>query len=120
EQAVVRQEQSPKAGKVEWNSKYVPRCALKAAGVWVVNVNFAVTEITDPELAIHNFESPWRVQSAVGNQTAHELPIRIEDIDDAVARPSQFIIRVAWIAWHKSDEDFPIENANPKRCVTRR
>src|SRR5437762_12001233 len=116
-QTAVRQDHSPQAVKGERNSERVPRCALENAVVRIVNVDFAVPEIANPKLAIHNFKSPWRVQSSIRNEAAEQLAVGVEHINVTKSGASEVVIRVGWIDLRECDENLAVEIANPKRRV---
>src|SRR5689334_2797287 len=61
----------------------------------------AVTEIADQNVAAEGAEversprdSPWRVEVAARGEAADQMPVRIEDINEAVARPRDVVVLI--------------------------
>ena len=63
--SVAQREKIPQAVKLEGRSIGAHERLDKSARDWIVIVDEAVTEIADPEFAIHKRKSPWGVEVAV-------------------------------------------------------
>src|SRR5437868_4384610 len=58
----------------------------------VVNVYQSVTEIADPEFAVHECKTPWGIEVAVGHQAPQEVAAGIEHVDEAKPRTRNVIV----------------------------
>src|SRR5207253_5047925 len=64
--SVAKREHIPQAVKLEWRSIGAHQRLDKSARVRIVNVYQSVTEIADPEFAVHESKTPWGIEVAVG------------------------------------------------------
>src|SRR5205807_7670767 len=68
----------------------------------------------DAERRGRHCDSPWRVQPAARREAAHEIPVHVEFIDDAKARPRSFVV-FTFFAFGVSHEKMTVDVLNVER-----
>src|SRR6266436_3274310 len=82
----------PQAINLEWRGIGFFNRLNESAGCQIVIVDSAVAKISDPQLALHQCESPRCVEITIRNQTSQEVAAGIKYINKAVARTSHVIL----------------------------
>src|SRR5437660_4848049 len=95
--------------------------ALELGGGDVVGVDRTMAEIAYEDIVREGAErrgrhcdSPWRVQPAARREAAQEIPVRVEFIDDAKARPRSFVF-FTFFAFGVSHKKMTVDVLNVER-----
>src|SRR5439155_15451384 len=64
-QPAIGEEQCAQTIEVERNSENIARRAGETTGARIVNVDFAVPKVADPELAVDDLKAPGRIEPAI-------------------------------------------------------
>src|SRR5438105_13756698 len=89
------------------------------AAHWIVNVDKAVTEIADPQIAFHLSKSPRCIEIPVCDQVPQEGAAGIEHIDEATAGTGNVIVFLM-ILLRVGHKNFAVEIPDAKRCISSR
>src|SRR6266436_3091061 len=109
----------PQAINLEWRGIGFFNRLNESAGCQIVIVDSAVAKISDPQLALHQCESPRCVEITIRNQTSQEVAAGIKYINKAVARTSHVILPLR-ILQGVGNVNLAAQVANAERRVPRR
>src|SRR5947209_6957688 len=92
--------QTPDAGDVDGCAAAVAHGAEESARVEVEGVHGAVAEVADQQGIVKLAEAlerrprhaPGRVELALADEPLQQVPLRVEDVDETVARPGDVVV----------------------------
>src|SRR5207237_6597721 len=89
--SATKREQIPQAIELERRAIGSAQRFQEGASRGIVVVDSAVAEIADPEFAVHQGESPRRIQIPVRDDAPKKVAARVERIDETIPGPGNFI-----------------------------